>query len=54
MHKKENKSGDAVAIYFDLEYSDISLYSLTIVDAYRTPTAKIITKEGLENFLKNW
>lgn len=54
LYNKGNKFGDAVAIYFDLEYSDISLYSLTIIDAYRTPSAKIITEEELESFLKNW
>jgi hypothetical protein len=54
IERKEGKFRDAVVIYFDLEYSDISLYSLTIIDAYRTPSAKIITEEELESFLKDW
>jgi len=52
--RKISKYKDSVAFYFDLGYSDIDMWSLTIVDAYRTPTAQIVTKEYLDNFLKSW
>ena len=51
---KTNKHQDATAYYFNLGYDDIELYSVTIVDAYRTPTAKIVTKEELDKFLNDW
>jgi hypothetical protein len=54
MEKKINKYEDAQAIWFSLGYYDIELYSLTTIDAYRTPTAKIVTKDELDNFLKDW
>ena len=57
IQNKTNKHQDATAYYFNLgydDYNDIELYSLTIVDAYRTPTAKIVTKEGLDKFLNDW
>jgi len=54
MKQKLNKYEDAVAYWFNLHYEDVELYSLTTVDAYRTPTARIITKEDLDNFLINW
>ena len=43
-----------VAVDFGLGYSEIDLWSLTTVDAYRTPTAKIVTKEELDKFLNDW
>ena len=54
IERKTNKEQDAVAFYFSLGYSEIDLWSLTIVDAYRTPTAEIVTKQELDNFLKEW
>ncbi len=54
IEKKTNKHQDAVAFYFGLGYSEIDLWSLTTVDAYRTPTAKIVTKEELDKFLNDW
>ena len=51
---KESKNQDAVAYWFNLGYDDVELYSLTTVDAYRTPTAKIVTKEELDKFLNDW
>lgn len=52
--QKINRFEDAMAFWFHLGYSEIDLYSLTTVDAYRTPTVKIITKVELDNFLKEW
>lgn len=52
--RKESKHQDAVAYWFNLGYDDVELYSLTTVDAYRNPTAKIITKEELDKFLEQW
>ena len=52
--KKLNKFEDAQALWFKLSYNDIELYSLTIEDAYRTPTAQIMSKEELDKFLKQW
>lgn len=54
IEKKTNKHQDAVAFYFSLGYDAIELYSITVVDAYRTPTAKIVTKEELDKFLNDW
>lgn len=54
MNRQISKYEDAVAIYFKLDYDDVELYSLTIEDAYRTPTAEIVTKDKLEEFLKDW
>lgn len=54
VNKVLGKYGDAVAIYFKLDYDDVELYSLTIEDAYRTPMAKIVSKDELEKFLKDW
>ena len=53
-NRKLNKDEDATAYYFNLGYDDVELYSVTIVDAYRTPTAKIVTKEELDKFLNDW
>lgn len=54
IEKTLNKFEDAIAIYFKLSYNDISLYSLTIEDAYRDPSARIISEEDLKEFLKTW
>ena len=54
IERKNSKGEDAVAFWFSLGYSEIDLWSLTTVDAYRTPTAKIVTKEELDEFLKGW
>lgn len=48
VNKVLGKYEDAVAIYFKLDYEDVELYSLTIEDAYRTPTAEIVSKDKLE------
>jgi len=52
--KKLNKFEDAISLWFKLDYDDVELYSLTIEDAYRTPTAQIMSKEELDTFLKQW
>lgn len=52
--KRISQYEDAVAIWFQLDYDDIKLYSLTIEDAYRTPSCSIVNEEELELFLKNW
>lgn len=52
-NRKLNKYEDAVAIYFKLDYDDVELYSSTIEDAHRTPAAEIITKDKLDEFLKD-
>ena len=52
--RKLNKYEDAVAYWHRLDYDDVDLYSLTTVDAYRTPTAKIVTKIELDKFLEEW
>lgn len=52
--RKLNKYEDAVAYWHRLDYDDVDLYSMTIVDAYRTPTAKILNKEELDKFLNDW
>ena len=54
VNKKLNIFEDAVAIWFKLGYADVEVYSLTTEDAYRTPTAQIVTKEGLNEFLEKW
>ena len=54
IEKQLGRFEDSIAYWFNLGYSDIDLYSLTTIDAYRTPTAKILTKEALEDFLKTW
>ncbi len=54
LKRKVNKYEDTEAIWFDLGYDDIKLYSLTTVDAYRNPTARVITQEELDEFLKYW
>lgn len=54
IQNKTNKHQDATAYYFNLGYDDIELYSLTIVDAYRTPTAKVMIKWELDKFLNDW
>ena len=53
IQRKTNKHQDATAYCFNLGYDDIELYSITVVDAYRTPTAKIVTKEELDKFLND-
>ena len=53
-NRKLNKDEDAIAYWFKLDYDDVELYSITTVDAYRTPTAKIVTKEELNKFLNDW
>lgn len=45
---------DSVAIYFKLGYDDVELYSVTVEDAYRTPTTEIMSKEQLNKFLKEF
>lgn len=52
--KKISKFEDAMAFWFHLGYSETDLYSLTTVDAYRTPTAQILTQEQLDKFLEEW
>lgn len=54
VNKKLNIFEDAVAIWFKLGYDDIEVYSLTTEDVYRTPTAQIVTKEDLNEFLEKW
>ena len=51
-NRKLNK--DAVAYWHRLDYDDVDLYSVTTVDAYRTPTAQILNKEELDKFLNDW
>ena len=53
-NRKLNKDEDATAYYFNLGYDDVELYSITIVDAYRNPSAQIMDKKELDEFLKNW
>ena len=53
-NRKLNKYEDAVAYWFKLDYDDVELYSITIVDAYRTPTAQIMDKKELDKFLNDW
>ena len=54
LQRKVNTHQDSEAIWFDLGYDDIKLYSLTTVDAYRTPNAMVVTQEELDKFLKKW
>lgn len=53
-NRKLNKYEDAVAYWHRLDYDDVDLYSVTTVDAYRTPTAQILNKEELDKFLNDW
>ena len=53
-NRKLNKDEDAIAYWFKLDYDDVELYSITTVDAYRTPTAQILNKEELDKFLNDW
>ena len=50
-NRKLSKYEDAVTYWHRLDYDDVDLYSLTTVDAYRTPTAQILTQEQLEHTL---
>lgn len=54
VQKVESHYGYSVAIYFKLGYDDIELYSVTVEDAYRTPTAEIMNKEQLNKFLREF
>ena len=54
VNKKLSVLEDAIATWFKLGYDDIEVYSLTTEDAYRTPTAQIVTKEYLDKFLEEW
>ena len=54
IQSKTNKHQDATAYYFNLGYDDIELYSVTIVDAYRNPSAQIMDKKELDKFLNIW
>ena len=53
-NRKLNKDEDAIAYWFKLDYDDVELYSVTIVDAYRNPSAQIMDKKELDKFLKDW
>ena len=53
-NRKLNKDEDAIAYWFKLDYDDVELYSVTIVDAYRNPSAQIMDKKELDKFLKGW
>ena len=53
-NRKLNKDEDAVAYWFKLDYDDVELYSVTIVDAYRNPSAQIMDKKELDKFLNDW
>ena len=53
-NRKLNKDEDAIAYWFKLEYDDVELYSVTIVDAYRNPSAQIMDKKELDKFLNIW
>ena len=53
-NRKLNKYEDAVAYWFKLDYDDVELYSVTIVDAYRNPSAQIMDKKELDKFLNIW
>jgi hypothetical protein len=33
---------------YKLPYNDIDIYNVLMVDAYRTPTSKIMTKEAIK------
>ena len=44
----EVKGGeDHFITIYKLPYNDIELYNVVMVDAYRTPTSKIMTKEAI-------
>ena len=53
-NRKLNKDEDAIAYWFKLDYDDVELYSVTIVDAYRNPSAQIMDKKELDKFLNDW
>ena len=53
-NRKLNKDEDAIAYWFKLDYDDVELYSITIVDAYRNPSAQIMDKKELDKFLNDW
>jgi hypothetical protein len=53
-NRKLNKDEDATAYWFKLDYDDVELYSVTIVDAYRNPSAQIMDKKELDKFLNIW
>lgn len=53
-NRKLNKDEDAIAYWFKLEYDDVELYSVTIIDAYRNPSAQIMDKKELDKFLNIW
>lgn len=54
VQKVKSHYEDSVAIYFKLDYNDVELYSVTVEDAYRTPAVKIMSKEQLGKFLKEF
>lgn len=54
IEKKLSKFEDAMLIYFKLSYFDLTLYSVTMEDAYRTPWCKLMSQEELDEFLKEW
>lgn len=54
IQKVKSHYEDSVAIYFKLDYDDVELYSVTVVDAYRTPTAEIMSKEQLDKCLREF
>lgn len=50
-----SKHGDAEVITFKIyNDSDFTAYSVTMVDAYRTPWVKIMSQQELDNFLKEF
>ena len=53
-NRKLNKDEDAIAYWFKLDYDDVELYSVTIIDAYRNPSAQIMDKKELDKFLNIW
>lgn len=54
VNKVLGKYEDVVAIYFKLDYDDVELYSVTVEDAYRTPTVEIMNKEQLNKFIREF
>lgn len=52
--KRISQHEDATATWFRLSYDDVELYSLTVEDAYRTPTSQIMTQEVLDKFLETF
>ena len=51
---KIGKYEDAQAVWFNFKYSHVEMYSLTVIDAYETSYAKVVTKKELEEFIKNF